>query len=357
MEDATGEVVFAAELTHRGQRVHESLEQRRGVRRGRRNRLTRYRKPRFLNRTRPSHGNRGGWLPPSLESRLANITTWVERFMRFAPVQSISQELVGFDTQQMQDAEISSVEYQQGELQDYEVREYLLEKWQRTCAYCKAKDVPLEVEHIVPKARGGSNRVSNLTLACRKCNERKGTQTAEEFGHPHIQKQARLPLKDAAAVNATRWELYRRLQMFGLPVEVGSGGRTKYNRTRQGYKKAHWIDAACVGVSGEAVRIDAGMRPLLIIAQGWGNRQMCRVDKYGFPRTSAKGAKSVNGFQTGDMVKAVVPSGTKRGTYEGKVAVRSSSSFNITGKNGTVQGVSSKHCRIVQRSDGYRYVA
>lgn len=357
VEEATGEVVFAAELTHRGQRVHEALEQRRGVRRGRRNRTTRYRKPRFLNRTRLSHGNRGGWLPPSLESRLANITTWIERFMRFAPVQSISQELVRFDTQQMQDAEISGVEYQQGVLQGYEVREYLLEKWQRTCAYCKAKDVPLEVEHIVPKARGGSNRVSNLTLACRKCNERKGTQTAEEFGHAYLQQQARMPLKETAAVNATRWELYHRLQKFGLPVEVGSGGRTKYNRTKQGYEKAHWIDAACVGVSGEAVRIDAGMRPLTITAQGWGNRQMCRVDKYGFPRTSAKGVKSVKGFQTGDMVKAVVPSGAKRGTHEGKVAVRSSGSFNITGKNGTVQGVSYKHCQIVQRSDGYRYAA
>ncbi|TAE28183.1 MAG: HNH endonuclease [Candidatus Kapaibacterium sp.] len=355
VEETTGEVVFAAELTHRGQRVHEALEQRRGVRRGRRNRHTRYRKPRFLNRTRPRHGNRGAWLPPSLESRLANITTWVQRLTRLSPVKSMSQELVRFDTQKMQDAEISGVEYQQGALQGYEVREYLLEKWQRRCAYCTAKDVPLEVEHIIPKARGGSNRVSNLTLACRKCNERKGTQTAEEFGHEHLHKQARMPLKDTAAVNAPRWELYNRLQLFGLPVELGSGGRTKYNRNRQGYAKAHWIDAACVGASGEAVRIDAGMRPLTITAQGWGNRQMCRVDKYGFPRTSAKGAKSVKGFQTGDMVKAVVPSGAKRGTHEGKVAVRSSGSFNITDKNGTVQGVSYKYCKIVQRCDGYRY--
>lgn len=345
-----GDVVFAAEITHRGQRVHELLERRRSVRHSRRGRKTRYRKPRFLNRTRPK-----GWLPPSLESRLSNITTWTRRFMRLAPVRSISQELVRFDTQRMQDAEISGVEYQQGELQGYEVREYLLEKWGRTCAYCHAKNVPLEVEHIVPKARGGSDRVSNLALACRPCNIKKGTKTAEEFGHPSVQAQAKAPLKDTAAVNATRWALYGRLQGLGLPVEVGSGGRTKYNRTRQGYAKAHWIDAACVGESGESVKIDTGMRPLLIVAQGWGSRQMCRMDKYGFPRTGAKGAKSVQGFQTGDMVKAIVPSGTKRGTHEGKVAVRSSGSFDITGKSGTVQGVSHKYCRLVQRCDGYRY--
>jgi 5-methylcytosine-specific restriction endonuclease McrA len=65
----------------------------------------------------------------------------------------------------MQDAEISGVSYQQGELAGYEVREYLLEKWQRRCAYCGKTDVPLEIEHIIPKSRGGSNRVSNLTLA------------------------------------------------------------------------------------------------------------------------------------------------------------------------------------------------
>lgn len=348
--EETGDVVFASELTHRGQQVHEALEQRRVLRRGRRNRNTRYRKPRFLNRTRPK-----GWLPPSLESRLANITTWVQRFTRLASVRAISQELVRFDTQQMQNAEIAGVEYQQGTLQGYEVREYLLEKWQRTCAYCNAKNVPLEVEHIIPKARNGSNRVSNLTLACRKCNELKGTQTAEEFGHKHIQEQAKMSLKDTAAVNATRIELYLRLQTFGLPVEVGSGGLTKHNRIRQGYTKAHWIDAACVGASGKFIQINAGLRPFKIIAQGWGSRQMCRMNKYGFPCTNSKGAKNVKGFQTGDMIKAIIPCGKYRGKHTGKVAIRSTGNFKITGKNVIVQNVHHKYCQIIQRADGYRY--
>ena len=83
------------------------------------------------------------------------------------------------------------------------------------------------------------NRVSNLTLACHDCNQEKGTRTAAEFGFPEIQKLAKVPLKDAAAVNATRWALYARLQLSGLPVEVGTGGRTKFNRTTQGYAKTH----------------------------------------------------------------------------------------------------------------------
>src|SRR5258708_4657519 len=94
--------------------------------RNRRQRHTRYRAPRFNNRTRPQ-----GWLPPSVESRVANVTTWVARLRRLCAVGAISQELVKFDTQLMQDAEISGVAYQQGELAGYEVREDLLEKCQR----------------------------------------------------------------------------------------------------------------------------------------------------------------------------------------------------------------------------------
>jgi 5-methylcytosine-specific restriction endonuclease McrA len=307
VSDETGEVVFAAEIEHRGQTVKQRLDSRRVIRRSRRNRKTRYRKPRFLNR-----GRAKGWLPPSLESRIANIETWVERLTRFAPIQTISQELVKFDIQLMENPEISGVEYQQGALAGYEVREYLLEKWGRECAYCGRNDVPLEIEHIRPKSGGGTNRIGNLTLACRKCNERKGDKPVKDFlkGKPdvlkHILSRAKTPLKDAAAVNASRWELYRRLKAVGMPLEVGSGGLTKFNRINRNLPKTHWIDAACVGASTPGILKLDGIKPVEIKATGHGSRQMCRVDKYGFPRTSAKSQKTVHGFQTGDLIKAVV---------------------------------------------------
>ena len=158
VNDNTGDVVFAAELEHRGQKIKKSMDSRRSIRRSRRSRKTRYRKPRFNNRTCSK-----GWLPPSLMSRVFNIETWVARLRRYCPITAISLELVRFDTQAMVNPEISGVEYQQGELQGYEVREYLLEKFGRKCVYCGAENVPLQVEHIRPKTRGGSNRVSNLT--------------------------------------------------------------------------------------------------------------------------------------------------------------------------------------------------
>ena len=337
-------VVWAAEIEHRGEQIHESLLSRSALRRGRRNRHCRYRAPRFLNRTR-----RAGWLPPSLDSRVANVMGWVSRIGRLSPVSAASMETAKFDMQKMENAEISGVEYQRGELQGYEVREYLLEKWGRKCAYCGAEGVPLEVEHIVPKSRGGSNRVSNLTLACDPCNREKGNRTAAEFGHPEIQAKAKEPLKDAAAVNATRWALYQRLKATGLPVECGTGGRTKFNRTRLGLPKAHWIDAACVGISGETVRIRKVV-PLAIRAVGRGRRRRCLPDAFCFPRAHAKREKTFLGWRTGDMAVGRIPGGKHAGRVEGRVLIRHRPSFRI----GKID-VHPKHLKKVHESDGYEY--
>jgi 5-methylcytosine-specific restriction endonuclease McrA len=346
-------VIFGDELAHRGQAIKPSLDSRRSLRRGRRNRHTRYRQARFSNRTRKK-----GWLAPSLQHRVETTLTWVNKLRRLAPIGSIVQELVRFDLQQLENPEISGVEYQQGELAGYEVREYLLNKWDRKCAYCSAENVPLQVEHIHPKAKGGSNRISNLCLACEKCNLKKGTQNIEQFlaKKPdilkHILAQAKSPLKDAAAVNSTRWASHRRLKETGLPVLTGSGGLTKFNRTRLKLPKTHWLDAACVG-QVELLEVLTN-KPLLIKANGHGTRQMCRTDKFGFPSRYVPRNKFVKGFQTGNIVKAVVTSGKKIGEYVGRVAVRTTGSFNISASE-LVEGISYKYCKTVHRKDGYSY--
>lgn len=364
VNDAIGEVVFAAELTHRGAAIKSALDARRAIRRSRRQRHTRYRQACFRNRrqkfrVRAQQGPT--WLPPSLESRLANIMTWVHRLRRLAPVTALSQELVRFDTQLMQNPDIEGVLYQQGELAGYEVREYVLQKWQRRCAYCNAQNVPLQVEHMTARANGGTDRVSNLTLSCEACNRAKGTQRIEVFlaKKPEvltrILAQAKASLTETASVNSTRWALYRRLLALGLPVEVGTGGRTKWNRTIRGLPKAHWLDAANVGASTPQDLHIKQVRVLQITATGHGSRQMCRMDRYGFPRTGPKGAKKIQGFQTGDLVRAVVPAGIKAGTYVGRVAVRATGSFNLTTTQSTVQGISHRFCTLLQHADGYRY--
>ena len=231
----------------------------------------------------------------------------------------------------------------------------------RTVTTLRKQDVPLQVEHIHPRAHGGTNRASNLTIACESCNLKKGTQSIEEFlkGKPDVLKkilaQAKSPLLDAAAVNATRWALYARLKMFELPVECGSGGLTKYNRTQRNLPKAHWCDAACVGVSTPSVLSTEAVVPLLITASGHGNRQMCGTNKYGFPIRHRQRQKHHYGYQTSDMVRAVVTSGKKGGEYVGRVLTRASGSFDIRTKQGRVQGISHRFCTPLQRSDGYSY--
>jgi hypothetical protein len=216
VKDASGEVVFAAELKHRGFAIRDSLRYRRQLRRSRRARITRYRKPRFLNRTRPS--------------------------------------------------------------------------------------------------------------------------------------------SDAAAVNITRFALLSVLKSTGLLVETGSGGLTKFNRSQQNLEKTHWLDAACVGKS-TPVLIIKGIKPLLITANGHGSRQSCRTDKFGFPSRYVPRFKFVNGFQTGDIVKAIVAKGKNIGKYVGRVAVRTSGSFNISDASGLIQGVSHKYCKSIHKKDGYGYNA
>ena len=349
VSETTGKVVWAAELRHRGQAIKNALDSRRALRRSRRNRKTRYRQPRVLNRRKAE-----GWLAPSLMSRVYNITTWVNRLRRLAPVTALSMELVKFDTQAMQNPEVSGVEYQQGELAGYEVREYLLEKWGRKCAYCGATNTPLEIEHIIPRSRGGSNRVSNLTLACQDCNQRKGNKTEAEFGHPDIQGKAKQPLKDAAAVNATRRTLWRRLSETGLPIECGTGGRTKYNRVRLGLPKAHYLDAACVGESGADVIAPHTLRPMGIKAMGHGRRLMCATDAYGFRRRKANGTycepkSKQDGWKTGDLARAAIPRGKYAGTHTGRIVVRRGS-FKINGIP-----THRKYLTALHRADGYDY--
>jgi 5-methylcytosine-specific restriction endonuclease McrA len=352
----TNKVVWAAELQHRGNTIVEALRSRAALRHGRRFRKTRYRAPRFLNRRRAS-----GWLAPSMQSRIHNMLSISHKLKKYTPIDKFTVENVKFDMQKLNNPEMHGIEYQQGTLFGYELREYLLEKWQRSCAYCDVQHVPLEIEHIMPKSKGGSDRASNLTLACRPCNLKKGCQdlrlflTSDPKRLARIQIQARQPLKDAAAVNTTRKALLQHLSIFELPIITGTGGQTKFNRCQQQYPKAHWIDAACVGDHGQGVSVPPKLRPLQIQAMGRGSRQMCRPNRFGFPRTGAKTAKRVQGFQTGDWVIAIVPTGKKLGTHSGRVAVRSTGNFNVKTSTGLIQGIPARHCQIRHRVDGYYY--
>src|SRR5215471_682188 len=341
--------LFLSEVRHRGEAVHEAKQKQASARRRRRSANLRHRAPPFLNRRRAP-----GWLPPSIRSRVDNVVSWTARYCRFAPVSRIEIERVRFDMQLIQNPEITATEYQHGELAGWELRTYLLVKYAYTCAYCGKKGVPFELDHQVPRSRGGSNRASNFVLACHACNQAKGNQTAAEFGHPEVAALAKVPLKDAAAVNATRYQLVEELRRFGMPISTWSGGRTRWNRARFGLEKTHALDALAVG---ELAGVSIGKHQTVVIT-ATGRGQHCRTlwTRYGFPRAYLPRQKMVAGFITGDRVKAVVPASLKTaGVHVGRVAVRTSGSCAVKTSSGTVDGINVRYLRLLQRGDGYEY--
>jgi hypothetical protein len=219
----------------------------------------------------------------------------------------------------------------------------------------------LQIEHIVPKSHGGSNRVSNLTIACGPCNRAKDNRSIEDFvTHDpmrlsRINAQRKRPLKDAGAVNTTRYAIGNALKSLGLATTFWSGGRTKINRVAQGYEKDHWLDAACVGEHGAYVQI-RDVTPLKMKATGRGTRQVTRTDAYGFPRGAAKTAKRRHGLQTGDLVRAVIGKGKAPGIYVGRISATAKTRFDLKTPNGTI-GTTARNLTLVQRDFGYALVA
>ena len=274
--------------------VKEKIAEKSMYRKGRRARNTRYREPRWKNRGIPK-----GWLAPSIEHKLESNIRLIDKLSHLLPITSVRVEISPFDTQKMQNPEISGIEYQQGELQGYEIREYLLEKWNRKCAYCKVENVPFEVEHIISRLRGGTDRVSNLAIACHKCNQEKGVMTAAEFGHPEVQLLAKKPLKAAAFMNIVRSKLVDRIkkEFPDYYCDNTYGYITKCNRIKMGFEKTHANDAFVIAGGVNQIR----SKPYKVVQIRRNNRSLQLNKKGSEPSIRRKRYK----YSPGDLVKRI----------------------------------------------------
>ena len=350
--DNKNKVIMLAELVHRGKTIKRNLDSRRAIRRSRKQRKTRYRSARFRNRTKPQ-----GWLAPSVKSRADNVINFVRKLKRFLNIMKIEIERVSFDVAQMSsDTKLCGVDYQQGALYQTELRSFLFKKHNGRCVYCGNKAT--EIEHIIPKSKGGTNSVHNLVIACRKCNELKGTLGLKEFsklvGKDFSCFEPRKLPKHAAIVQSARNYMFKEISKIVLDTTGFDAWLTKYNREELNLPKQHYYDALSVGEIKDYKFLTD--KVLQISAKGRGSRQMCRMNRFGFPRTSAKASKSIKGFQTGDIVKAVVPTGLKQGEYLGRVTIRANGYFDIQIKDDSIQqGIGYKFCCLLQRDDGYSY--
>ena len=297
---------YSAEVVARND-ISNRLSDRRMYRQNRRSRKTRYRQPRFNNRK----NKKKGWLPPSLEQKVAVQVNEIDHIHRYFPIDTIIVETAEFDIQKIKNPDISGIEYQQGTLQGYNIRNYLLEKHGRKCFYCGKAVSGFEVEHMLPKSKGGSNRIDNLTLSCHDCNEKKGTLTAEEFIKQTLPvKKATTKLKQLpnekrlfkymAYMNATRWALYDAIKERYPNIQMTYGYITKYNRIQAGLPKAHHIDAKCI--TGFAT-VPSMSQTVVKVKMRRHNRQLHRATfSKGHVRKAASLPTTVFGFQLYDLV-------------------------------------------------------
>ncbi|KYC43818.1 hypothetical protein WA1_01280 [Scytonema hofmannii PCC 7110] len=236
--------------------------------------------------------------------------------------------------------------------------------------------MPLQIEHINPRSLGGSDRFSNLTLSCEKCNQKKGNKPVEQFLKnkseilQKIKAHQKKSLSNAAAVNSTRKAVFEMAHKFGLPVISGDGASTKMIRIKSQLPKQHWIDSACVATD-QIVKLRI-CQPLRVTCKGHGTRQVQRMNASGFPaiasikKNSATGKKEVKLVSknqkythatAGDYVICDFRKDRKHvkaGTYRARVKTPTQKGVEVL-ISGHRISLDRQYVKLIHRSDGYEY--
>lgn len=233
-------VLFEADVELRND-VVDNLSTRREARRTRRNRKTRYRKPRFKNRVK---SKRSGWLAPSIRQKIETHLSIIDMVNRILPITEIIVETASFDIQKIKNPDISGKEYQEGDqLGFWNVREYVLHRDNHTCQCCKGKsgDKILNVHHIESRKTGG-NAPNNLITLCETCHTgyHKGTIKLPDSIK---RKQS---FKGATFMSIMRWAFYEKLKELYENVSMTFGYVTKNTRITNNLSKDHYVDARCI---------------------------------------------------------------------------------------------------------------
>ena len=282
------EVLFEAEATPRNDIVG-LLATRRQFRRSRRNRKTRYRKARFLNRKKKE-----GWLAPSVENKIKTHLKAVALIHAILPIAKTVVEVAQFDIQKIKNPNIQNKEYQQGSQLGFgNVREYVLWRDGHKCQGRKGcNNSILNVHHIESRKTGG-DAPNNLITLCEDChsNHHKGTLT--------LNIKRGQPFRDTAFMGIMRWALYDKLKALYKNVCLTYGYLTKHTRIQSGLEKSHLVDARCI--SGNPLAASTSIAHYLKQVRGQ-NRQLHKANPKKGKRQANKAPRYVHGFQLFDRV-------------------------------------------------------
>lgn len=354
------EELFSAEVKPRND-VVDLLSTRREFRRARRNRKTRYRKPRFNNRVRSKHK---GWLAPSVEAKIQEHITAIKRACRILPVSKVVVETAEFDLQLIKAAEEGKPvpqgeDYQKGEMYGhYNVRQYVLWRDGYVCQCCGAhttqkKEVRFHVHHLESRKTGG-DAPDNLITLCDNCHEKfhKNIITTVD-----LKKRKRRSSRDATFMGIMRKSLLQRLHSeLPIPVEETRGYITKATREKLlVLPKSHTNDALAIAQGPQGFRtghlqsIQQATCIYTIRPVRHHNRQLHKATIFkGGVRKANQAEKYVYGFRLYDKV-----------LYNGIECFvwgrRISGSFLLRRIGGAKvkDGVSYKHLKLLERSQNY----
>lgn len=246
---ANSEVLYQSQVKLRTD-IKSKMDNRRQARRFRRNRKTRYRKPKFLNRKNSTKLDR---LPPSVRHKVQAHIDEIEFCKKILPISKIVLEVSQFDTHLMKNPNLISEKvkhwgYQRGFDYGFNSRkEAVLHRDKYTCQICGKKHTRLEVHHIIYRSQGGTNDENNLITLCEDCHKKvhNGILTINK-------KPKKMSLKHATHMSIIRSQL---LKVYPEAIET-FGFVTKENRNHLSLPKDHYIDACVIASGGKKFKLN-----------------------------------------------------------------------------------------------------
>jgi len=242
VSDEQGQVVYLSEIEVRND-IADTMKERAKYRRNRRNRKTRYRPARWLNRRNSIRTDR---FSPTMQSKIAAHLREIRFVQSILPISSLVLETGTFDPHALKNPEVlqKKIRYQQGINYGYaNTKAYVLSRDNYTCQHCggKSKETRLEVHHIVFRSQNGSDEESNLLTLCKACHDglHAGTVILKQTG------KKKGTLRHATQMNSIRVQLLRTVQ-----AEETFGFITKEHRQLAGLPKGHVFDAAVIATRG-----------------------------------------------------------------------------------------------------------
>jgi len=333
--------------------IKSNIDTRRIYRKSRRNRKTRYRKPRFDNRKRPND-----WLPPSIQSRIDNTFHWIDKFISLVPNPNLNIEVGKFDVQKMINPEIEGVDYQQGQTYGYyNVRYYVLARDNYTCQVCKKKGKILQTHHIIYKSHGGSDRTDNLITVCTDCHTHENHQKDGIF-HKWMINNKKIPsYKEIPFMNIIRQRVFKKYPNANIVY----GSWTTPRRKELGLEKTHYNDALVIsGIEKDFIdntsifkikQFRKKKRSLHEATARKGRKEPNRTQK-----RNNKNTKYSKGYHLNDKVKVFDKVGFISGFTTGGCYVKDIEGNYITIPNKNYKQVGFKNLELVSHNNNWQFI-